>query len=53
MEEKSLDLRSQYQDILVVILDPIMLFFGCYASMIAPKRRMHLWDCSRLVAIWS
>ena len=42
MEERNQDFRSQYQDFLVVILDPIMLFFGRSASMIAPERRMHL-----------
>ena len=42
MEEINQDLRSQYQDFLVVILDPIMLCFGRSASMIAPERCMHL-----------
>ena len=36
---------------LVGILDPIMLYFGRYTSMIAFERRMHLQDWHE--AIWS
>ena len=38
---------------LVIILDPIMLSFGRYISMIASERRMHLYYRSQYMAIWS
>ena len=37
----------------VVILNPIMLVFSPYISLIASERRLHLQDCSQHVAIWS
>ena len=40
--KKDIKTKKSISIFLVVILDAIMLFFGRYASMIAPKRRMHL-----------
>ena len=46
-------IKKSISAFLVIILDPIMLYFGRSTSMIASERRMHLQDCSRRVAIWS
>ena len=53
MKERNKTNKKSISAFLVVILDPIMLYFGRYTSMIASERRMHLQDCSRHMAIWS
>ena len=40
--KKEIKTKKSNQNDLVVILNPIMLFFGRYTSMIASKRRLYL-----------
>ena len=40
--KKEIRTKKSISNFLILILDPIMLFFGRYASMIASERRMHL-----------
>ena len=40
--KKEIKTKKSIQIFLVVILNPTMLFFGRYASMIASERRLHL-----------